>query len=274
MLKFGFMIVEGKKIASVLAEKIQKELSALPEKRVCFVMFGTDPASQQFVALKSKIARDLGVAVSFEHYPEQIENEAAVKIVARIAKEKYDGIVVQLPLPAGLDTALILNQLPKEKDIDVLGAQAKEAFLLGTTTMVPPVAKAVEEIFTEYGISLENKKILIVGRGLLVGEPVAALLAAKKIPFATIDKDTPLQERHDAIRAADIIISGAGVPHLIKPDMVKDGVVLLDAGTSEQGGRLVGDIDPACAQKASLLSPVPGGIGPLTVICLFGNLLA
>lgn len=247
------MLVDGKKIANVLEDKLREKFSQLPQKKVCFVLLGDDPASKKFIEMKSKVAERLGIAVEVVH--------------EMVSFDKYDGVVVQLPLPEGVDTQKILDSVPLEKDIDVLSTEAKEG------NKVAPVAHAVFEILNFYNVDLNDKEILVVGNGKLVGEPVCRLLDQKNITYFVIDKNTDEQLKAERVASADIIISGAGVPHMIKPEMIKDGVVLIDAGTSEQAGKLVGDIDPTCEIKASLMTPVPGGVGPVTVMSLFENLL-
>ncbi len=257
------MIADGKHIAQLLEEKLLGEFANAPLKKVCFVLFGNDPASIQFIKIKTNIAERLGIKVDLVTGPQNMITDQALGLMDEVNKGGYDGIVVQLPLPKQLDTEAILNEIPKENDIDVLGKSEK----------VAPVARAVFEILDFYNISLENKKVLVVGNGRLVGKPVGSELSRRGISYQMVDKDTDDDVRNEKIQSADIIISGAGVPHMIKPEMVKDGVVLIDAGTSEQSGVLVGDIDPACGVKASLITPVPGGVGPVTVVSLFANLL-
>lgn len=257
------MIADGKHIAQLLEEKLLGEFANAPLKKVCFVLFGNDPASIQFIKIKTNIAERLGIKVDLVTGPQNMITDQALGLMDEVNKGDYDGIVVQLPLPKQLDTELILNEIPKEKDIDVLGKSEK----------VAPVAQAVLEILNFYNISLENKKVLVVGNGRLVGKPVSKMLTEKGFAYDLIDKDTDGSISSEKVKSADVIISGAGVPHMIKPNMIKEGVVLIDAGTSEQSGVLVGDIDPACGVKAALVTPVPGGVGPVTVVSLFANLL-
>ena len=257
------MIADGKHIAQILEEKLLGGFANAPLKKVCFVLFGNDPASIQFIKIKTNIAERLGIKVDLVTGPQNMITDQALGLMDEVNKADYDGIVVQLPLPKQLDMEAILNEIPKEKDIDVLG----------TSDKVAPVAQAVLEILNFYNISLEDKKILVIGNGKLVGKPVAKMLADKGLIYEVVDKDTEEVVSNEKIKSADIIISGAGVPHMIKPEMIKEGAVLIDAGTSEQSGVLVGDVDPACAEKASLITPVPGGVGPVTVVSLFANLL-
>lgn len=267
------MLVDGNKIAKALEEKLVTELLFSTPRKVCFVIFGRNSATEQFVKMKSRVAERVGIAVDVKNYFNVKNTDEAVKIVNELSEKDYDGIVVQLPLTAGLDTEAVLDAIPPLKDIDVLGAVAKESYVKGKINRTPPVAQAVREILESCDISLKNKKIAVTGQGRLVGEPVHLMLNRMRVPHDVVDIKTGEKEKLALYKNADIIISGMGVPHCIKPNMIKNGVVLIDAGTSEQAGKLVGDIDPACESKASFLTPVPGGVGPITVVSLLRNLL-
>ncbi len=257
------MIADGKNIAQQIEEKLLSEFAHAPLKKVCFVLFGNDPASIQFIKIKTNIAERLGIKVDLVTGPQNMITDQALGLMDEVNKKDYDGIVVQLPLPRQLDVDAILSEIPEDKDIDALHNLNKTA----------PVARAVFEILDFYNIDLDGKDVLVIGNGRLVGKPVAAELSQRGIKYQVIDKNTDETAMNEKIKSADVIISGTGVPHMIKPEMIKEGVVLIDAGTSEQSGVLVGDIDPACGTKASLLTPVPGGVGPVTVVSLFANLL-
>lgn len=266
------MIINGTQLAKHLEQDLKQKLQIQPRKSVAFVLFGNDPASLQFIGIKSRVAERIGIETKLFHYTEQITTDDALSSIQEIVGQNFDGIVVQLPLPVGMDIEKILNSVPVEKDIDVLSDQAKQSYQNKTSNMIPPVAGAVYEILKSINVSMNDKNIVLLGNGKLVGEPVGMLLSRENLPFSIIDKDTGLEERSEKLLNVDVIISGVGIPHMIKPDMVKDGVILIDAGTSEQSGKLAGDIDPECADKATYITPVPGGVGPVTVVCLYGNL--
>lgn len=266
------MLVEGNKIAKALEEKLSTELLFSTPKKVCFVVFGGNSATEQFVKMKSRIAERAGIAVDVKKYSDTKTTEEAVKIMRELGKEDYDGIVIQLPLRAGIDTQIVLDEVPPHKDIDVLGTITKESYAKGEIDRTPPVAQAVREILEFYNVPLVGKKIVVAGQGRLVGEPVHLMLKRMKVQHDVVDIKTNEKEKLSLFKNADIIISGMGVPHGIKQDMIKKGVVLIDAGTSEQSGKLVGDIEPACAERASLMTPVPGGVGPITIVSLLRNL--
>ncbi len=271
------MIASGKEIAKKLEAEIAAVLARGPKKRVCFMQFGSDAGSRQFIALKSRVAERIGITVDICEYEAETTTEEAVQRVRDVVEKKgedaYAGIVVQLPLPKQIEVRQVLDAVPSDMDIDVLSDAAKESFKHSKTALMPPVARAVKEILDFYGVSLEHKKVVVIGRGKLVGEPVSMMFERDHVEHDVVDTATELELRERLIKSADIVISGTGTPHAIKPDMLKPGVVVIDAGTSEQANKLVGDIDPACAEVASLLTPVPGGLGPVTVACLFANLV-
>lgn len=266
------MIADGKLVASKLKQKIIDNLKDKPKKEVCFVIFGNDPASEQFIGMKCRFAEALGIPTRVIEHPEDLSFDEIKKVIEEIVASNVAGIVIQLPLPQGLPVQDILNLVPVELDIDVLSLDSKTSYKNKTSSKIPPVSRAVSEIFDFYNIDLINKEVLVIGNGKLVGEPVSAMLQLKNIPFKVIDKDTDSNLSRNLISSADVIISGVGSSHMIKPDMIKDGVVLIDAGTSEQSGKIVGDVDPTCFDKALLVTPVPGGVGPVTLASLFLNI--
>lgn len=265
------MIADGKLVATGLKQKIKEKING-QQKEVCFIIFGNDPGSRQFISMKCRFAESLGIHTEVLEYPENTTFEEVKEIINTVSSKNINGIVVQLPLPNGFNTEEILNLVPEELDIDVLGNKTKEDYKNGMIDKIPPVSRAVDEILRFYNVDLNNKKILVIGSGKLVGEPVANMFRLNKVPFDVVDKNTDKEKSKKLISEADIIISGAGDSHFIKTNMIKDGVVLIDAGTSEQNGKIVGDVDPECGIKASLITPVPGGVGPVTLASLFLNL--
>lgn len=267
------MIADGKQIAAKIEIDLQEQLLTLPEKYLCFIVVGENAASEQFVAMKSRIAKRLGVHVAVERFSQDINQQQLQDEVTKICDEGFDGVVIQLPLPSHLDEQAVLDCVPVELDVDVLGTRAKEMYARGDSQIIPPVARAVWEILDFYKLDLVGKNIVVIGNGKLVGQPVVTMFGLKKVSVVVVDKNTLESEKVNLIKNADIIVSGIGASASITPEMIKDGVVLIDAGTSERSGKLVGDIDPACADKASFMTPVPGGVGPVTVVSLFKNLV-
>jgi len=186
--------------------------------------------------------------------------------VAHLA-EHTDGIIVQIPLPLGIETESVLAAIPADKDVDGINPTIAEAERI----VRAPVVEAVREILSRNAIEIEGKKAVVVGEGRLVGKPVAAWLEESGADvFVITHEKGSMNELLDA----DIVVSGVGEPGLIKPEMIKEGCVLIDAGTSEAEGKISGDADPLCASKCSLFTPVPGGVGPIAVAMIFKNLLA
>lgn len=248
------MIIDGRVLAAEVLARAKMRAASLPHapKVIAYIGANVTPATRSFLNIKKQSAAAAGCV--FEE----------VTSVTDI--DKADAVIAQLPTtPEGEQ---LLATLPIEKDADVLSPEARIAFKEGRAdALLPPVVAAIAEIFSRYAFDPKGKRTVVVGSGFLVGEPAAEWLTAQGalVTVLTLGDDlAPLKE-------ADLIISGAGSPHLIKPDMIKEGVVLIDAGTSEASGKLAGDADPACAEQCALFTPVPGGVGPLAVACLFDN---
>lgn len=248
------MIVDGKKIA----DDIYAGLSAPRPLTLGIVVGASSSVTDSFVRIKEKAAERLTVSLVRSELAEAATTESAIAAVAALAVN-VDGIIVQLPLPSGIDTDAVLAAIPPQKDVDGISH---------APLVRPPVAEAVGEILVRAGIDPHGKRAAIIGSGRLVGVPVAALLANLGADVHVITLGDSLAPLLDA----DIIVSGAGQPGLIQPEHIKDGVVLIDAGTSESEGKVAGDADPACAEKASIFTSVPGGVGPIAVAMIFKNL--
>lgn len=259
------MIVDGKAIArNILAEVTQdiRTLGRPPHLTVftCAPNFET----QKFLTLKQKRAAEVGIAVTVISLDPATPTMEAIRLVHDVL-EQTDGVVVQLPFPLGIDIAAVLNAIPPSHDVDALSYRGEE------TDVLPPVVGAIDAIAGHNQINWVGTSVVVVGRGRLVGEPAALYATALGATVTILEKDT--QDNDHQIAQADILILGAGVPGLVTASMVKKGVVVFDAGTSEEGGMLVGDAAGDVATKAALLTPVPGGIGPITVAILLKNVL-
>ena len=240
------MIVDGKEIAEDVLRALEAERSAFGVLTLGIVVSEGDKATESFVKIKTRLAERLGVVI-VRCTPAEISKALAC-----------DGVIVQLPIP---DSETLLAAVPPQKDVDALGL---------SPIVHSPVAEAVAEILARTGVNVSGKKSVVVGAGRLVGAPVAALLRELGATVSVITQtEGSLGERADA----DIVVLGAGKPGLVKPEMLKQGVALIDAGTSESSGKLAGDADPACAEAASVFTPVPGGVGPVAVAMIFKNLL-
>jgi len=264
------MIIDSNQIAENIKKELKQKLLSLKKPPILAIIYiGKNPASESFITRKKKYGEDIGVQVSLNSFPEEISPEELKEEISTIANSS-DGMIIQLPLPSHLNTQEILNCVPTEKDVDILSNESEALYAKGKLQNIPPVAGAIEEICTRNNISLADKNILIIGNGRLVGKPVSVWLKKLGIHPIIIDENT--KGTDSSLQQADVVISGVGIPHLIKAKSLKDGVIIFDAGTSFKDGKLAGDFEPECANKASFFTPVPGGIGPITVAILFKNL--
>jgi methylenetetrahydrofolate dehydrogenase (NADP+)/methenyltetrahydrofolate cyclohydrolase len=248
------MIVDGKVLAASRTAELVKERDGFGPLTLGIAVMTEDAVTSSFLRIKNRVAESLHIAVT------QAASLAELGSV--------DGVILQLPLPDGVDTDRERDNIPLTKDVDVLSDDAYQKFVEGVYPP-PPVPRAMAYILKSHNIDVRGKKVVVIGQGRLVGKPAAALMRQSGAVVVTLEKgDDIASQTHNA----DIVILGAGEPYLLKPDMVKDGVIILDAGTSEAGGRVVGDADPACAEKAALFTPTPGGIGPIAVVEIFANL--
>ena len=265
------MRVDGEALARELEEKVREELATLgrrPSLRVLAV--GSDSVTEQFVSKKRVIGERLGVSVSVKHLAPTADTEAIAAALAAAISE--GGVVVQLPLPGHVDLDYVLGLLPASHDVDVLGQEARARFERGGEALLPPVVAAMRAVLARYSVGVAGKRVAVVGRGRLVGAPASIWFRQQGASVHTVAGSGA--DLTAAVGDADIIVLGAGVPGLLKPEMFREGAVVLDAGTSESAGRVVGDADPACAERAALFTPTPGGIGPVAVTMLFSNLAA
>jgi methylenetetrahydrofolate dehydrogenase (NADP+) / methenyltetrahydrofolate cyclohydrolase len=260
------MIVDGRAIASEILKEVETSLKGR-RPLVRIIVMQPSPATESYLRIKEARAYEAGIDIQLI----RVENDGTTEdVIHKIKLEGADAIVVQLPLPSHVETESILSAIPIQKDVDVLSGGAYKKFEDGDEeALTPPVAGAVEEILRRSGAQVSGKRAVVVGQGRLVGKPVLALLRRMGTDAISIYKETPTPET--ILREADIIVSGAGAPHFITPDMIKEGAVLIDAGTSELNGALAGDFHPDCVSKASVFTPVPGGVGPVAVAMLFKN---
>ncbi len=259
------MVINGKMLADKIIGQLKKEFKKLPQLTVGAVLVGGNAASLSFIKQKAKMAEKSGTGFKVFKFSSRI---AAARLKREILKlnnnKNINGIIVQLPLPKHVNPDKILAAINPKKDVDAL---SKRPLVLA------PTAGAVDYVFKKYKINFKNQSILIIGRGRLVGQPVYKWLAKENKQVKVIDIRQKNQLTKLA-RKADIIISGAGKAGLIKGDAVKKGAVLIDFGFDKSGGKIMGDFDfESCAKKEKLITPVPGGMGPIMVAMLFKNLI-
>ncbi|KKQ88053.1 MAG: Bifunctional protein FolD [Candidatus Curtissbacteria bacterium GW2011_GWC2_38_9] len=267
------MIIDGKAIAEKIIISLREEILRSKKKiRLAVIEAGSDLVMKKFVEQKKKFADAIGVDVRVYEIPVDISTNKLREKVSEVVHIKgNNGVIIQLPLPKQINTQYILDAIIPEKDPDMLSSKSWGVFMADKSRILPPIVGAVKVILDENKIDLKGKNILVVGQGRLVGKPIATWLLNQKATISVIDENT--SDASNFIIQADVIISGAGKPKIIKPEMVKEGVMAIDCGTSESEGQISGDFDPEVAKKASIFSPVPGGVGPLTVAMLFKNLI-
>ena len=261
----------GKPIVGDMARELREKVARFPRRpSVGIIYAGSNPVIEHFIARKEHFAQNIGVSLFVHRISASATTEEIIDAVRASASE-HDGVVVQLPLPKGIDSLAVLDSVPLSKDIDMLSSAARDYIARGNSAALPAVAGAIREFIERTPISLAGKKIAIIGTGKLVGIPVHAWLKTMHLESVIINRET--KDLKHELETADVIISGAGSSGLVTADMIKEGVVLFDAGTSEVEGKIEGDIARDAYVKASYYTPVPGGIGPLTIACLFKNLV-
>ncbi len=268
------MVIDGKKLSLEIQNSLREEIAAGGyAPRLAIVQVGKNPVTEKFLEQKKKFGAAIGAPVEICCVSPDVSTGELTQLISNVGnRDDIGGIIVQLPLPPGVDTNEVLDAIPPEKDPDRLSSVSVGLLAAGFIDVLPPVVGAIRHIVDTYQIELLGKHAVVVGSGRLVGLPAALWLSHKGATVTVLNKYTKNATDH-TIRA-DLIVSGAGQAGLIMPHMVREGVAVIDCGTSESHGRVVGDVDPRVAEAASLFSPVPGGVGPLTVAMLFSNLFA
>lgn len=258
------MLIDGRGIAGGVYARLRERVSVLGFSPVlAIVTCSPNFETKKYLALKEKKAREVGIETRLIELPAESTTEDFIRAIEG-AVAYSSGIIVQLPLPPGVDVDAVLRSIPPSHDVDGLNPENQE--------VLSPVAGAIAEILSTHSIAPFEKHVTVIGNGRLVGFPAYRWFSERGSHLSVVTKDTADIAAYT--KTADIIVCGAGVPNLLTPEMVREGVVILDAGTSEQGGELRGDADPRCAEKAGLFTPVPGGIGPLTIAILLENVVS
>ena len=267
-------LIDGRKIRNEILAQVKQEIAKLSFQPVfCDILVGDDPASKQYVGMKAQKAESVGIKFHDAFFPASITTKELIEEIKLLNKvPNMCGIIVQLPLPIHLDRKLILNAIEPELDVDCLGEVASEKFFNNKTEIGRPTAIACMKLLDSVGLDLTDKKITILGQGELVGRPVTSILRFRGLTPDIAVKGTDNQ--YELIKQADVIISGTGHGGLLTGDKIKNGVVIIDAGTSKLNDKIVGDVDVDSVKDiVGYISPVPGGVGPVTVAVLLENVL-
>jgi len=279
-------IMDGKGVSKILLEKLKNQIEELrlssqnniPQPSMAILLVGDNKASETYVKAKIKACESAGVNHNLIRFPKDITTHDLIQEVKRLNKSSYDGFIVQLPLPEHIKVDDIINEISAYKDIDGFHPLNFGRMSLGQKAMRPATAYGILKLLEHYNIDCQGKHIVVIGRSNIVGKPVSIMLGNDfnigRGTVTTCDIHTPKTLLKDLTCVADIIIVAAGKPNLLTSDMVKDGVIVIDVGiTKLDSGEIVGDCDyEEVSKKASYITPVPGGVGPMTIAGLILNL--
>lgn len=266
-------IVHGQLLARKMEESLKKARLQFPyTPGLGIVLVDGDAPSAAYVKRKVDKARELDIATRVLHLPQHATTEEVIAAIKDLEGDGgIDGIIVQLPLPPHVDRSRVLSALPIQKDVDVLSPDARARFAHEEFPILPPIVSAVQYILEAYSVHSLGREVLVLGHGLLVGAPLAQFMRQCGARVTVVDQ--PVRDLAEFTKEAQIIICGTGVPHVLRPEHVSEGVVVIDAGMQRVDGRLVGDAHPDVAVHAELFTPTPGGVGPLVVSALLKNVL-
>lgn len=268
------MLLDGKATAAKIREKVKEKVSKLDKKPgLAVVRVGDDPASTIYVNKKEKMCLEVGIYSEKHVLDENVSEEELLNLVERLNLDaNIHGILVQLPLPKHINEQKVLKKILPKKDVDGFHVVNAGNLLQGMKGIRPATPKGIMRLLEEYDVDIEGKDAVIVGRSNIVGKPIALMLLEKNATVTICHSRTKNLE--DYTKKADIIVSAVGRPKMITADMVKEGVVIIDVGINRIDGKLVGDVDfENVKDKASYITPVPGGVGPMTIATLLENCL-
>lgn len=268
------MIMDGKSLKNEILSGLAEEVKALDKvPTLCVIQVGDDEASNVYINQKRKMCNDIGYNFIHEKYDDSITEDELLKNIERFnSNDNIDAILVQMPLPSGINEKIIQNAVNKYKDVDGLNDSNIVDLISGKSSLYPCTACGVISLLDKYGVILEGSNVVIVGRSSLVGMPLFHMLENRNATVTLCHSKT--RNLQSITKNADIIISATGVKGLIKEDMVNNNAVVVDVGITRENGKLYGDVDfDNVSKKASLITPVPGGVGPMTIASLAQNVL-
>lgn len=267
------MIIDGREVAYKIKEEIKNEISLLSNKlTLCVVQVGDDEASNIYIKQKEKLANELGINFIHKKYNDISEELLEEEIIKLNEDKNITGIIIQLPIPDKYNTNKLINLIDPNKDVDGLTDYNKVKLYNNEEGIIPCTPLGILELLNHYNIDVKGENIVIIGRSLLVSKPLFNLLLNKDATVTMCHSKTI--NLSSITKNADILISATGKPHLVTEDMIKDNAVIIDVGISRIDGKLCGDVDfENVSKKASYITPVPGGVGPMTVIMLMKNIL-
>jgi methylenetetrahydrofolate dehydrogenase (NADP+)/methenyltetrahydrofolate cyclohydrolase len=267
-------LIDGKALALEVRAEVAEDVAAFGEP-VCLatILVGDDPASHVYVGSKHKASHEAGIDSRDHRFPETTPESEILDLLAELnADDEVDGILVQLPLPEHMDEPKVLRAVDPAKDVDGFHPTNAGLLFLGEPFLVPATPSGVMVMLAKHGVELQGKEAVVVGRSEIVGKPMAMLLLAQHASVTICHSRTVDLAFHT--RRADVLVAAVGRAGLVTPDMVKPGATVIDVGVNRtEEGKLVGDVDRGAVEVAGLLTPVPGGVGPMTIAMLLRNTL-
>ena len=267
--------IDGKLISAAVKERVKGEVAALKSRGIpvglAVIIVGNDPASQIYVANKKKACEQLGIVSKEYALPEATTEEELLSLIDTLNHQKeINGILCQLPLPKHLDEKRVINAISPEKDVDAFHPQNVGRIMIGDFDFVPCTPAGIMEMLAFEKIEVTGKHCVVIGRSNIVGKPMAMLLLHQNGTVTVCHSKT--ENLKDITKTADILVAAVGKAKFVTADMVKDGAVVIDVGMNRVDGKLYGDVDfDAVSEKASAITPVPGGVGPMTIAMLMQN---
>ena len=270
-----YKIIDGKIISGSVKDRVAKEVAELKQKGIttglAVIIVGEDPASKVYVANKKKACEALGIISEEYALPESTTQQELLALIDTLnKKESINGILCQLPLPKHLNEDEVINAILPEKDVDAFHPQNVGKIMLGDYDFVPCTPAGIMEMLDYEGIDITGKTCVVIGRSNIVGKPMGMLLLHKNGTITICHSRT--KDLAEVCKKADILVAAVGRPNFVTADMVKDGAVVIDVGINRVDGKLVGDVDfNAVKDKCAAITPVPGGVGPMTIAMLMQN---
>ena len=262
--------MKGKPLAERIRAEVAEEVRAIGRVGLVTVLVGDDPASEVYIRLKHKAATEAGFDATDLRLPAETTEEALLAKLAELnSSDDVDAILVQLPLPGHIDEARIIRAVAPAKDVDGFHPLNAGELYLGRPAIVSATPRGVMALLAEHRIELDGARVVVIGRSAIVGKPVSMLLQQANATVTLCHSHTRDLARHTL--DADVLVAAVGVPALVTPDMVKAGSTVVDVGMNRTEAGLVGDVDPGAAEVAAFMTPVPGGVGPMTIACLLEN---
>lgn len=270
------VILDGKAVSAKVKEEVKEEVEALKKQGVsvglAVIIVGNNPASRTYVNNKKKACEAAGILSEEYAQPEETTQEELLALVEELNhKDSINGILCQLPLPKQLDEEAVIAAISEKKDVDAFSAVNVGHIMIGDYSFLPCTPAGIMEILRHYNIDVAGKECVVIGRSNIVGKPMAMLLLHQNGTVTICHSKT--KNLKDVTSRADILVAAVGIPHFVTADMVKDGAVVIDVGMDrDENGKLCGDVDFAAVEpKASYITPVPGGVGPMTIATLLKN---